>query len=185
MTEVPIGRAHGTDLATILQDFPRFWGDRERLRPLHHPMFVLEFGDTALAARRADGQLLGYLLGFVTPTRDAYVHLVAVRDDARGLGLARRLYGAFTDAALTRGAVALKAITSPENKGSQEFHRALGFTLSRADDYGGTGQARVVMRKDLDTATRTGGKTIALRGMAVTDGGSSDTERLANRQVSP
>jgi ribosomal protein S18 acetylase RimI-like enzyme len=160
MTEVTIGRARDTDLAAILRDFPRFWGDRERLRPLHHPMFVLEFGDTALAARRADGQLLAYLLGFVTPARDAYVHLVAVRDDARGLGLARRLYGTFTDAALTRGAVALKAVTSPENTGSQEFHRALGFTLTRADDYGGAGQARVVMRKDLDAAMRTAGNRL-------------------------
>ena len=160
MTEVTIGRARDTDLAAILRDFPRYWGDRERLRLLHHPMFVLEFGDTALAARRADGQLLSYLLGFVTPSRDGYVHLVAVRDDARGLGLARRLYGTFTDASLTRGALALKAITSPENAESQAFHRALGFTLTRADDYGGTGRARVVMRKDLDAAMRTAGKRL-------------------------
>lgn len=150
MPEVSIDRIRDTDLAAIMRDFNRFWGDRERLRPLHHPMFVVEFSDTALAARRADGQVLGYLLGFVAPTRDGYIHLVAVRDDARGLGLARRLYDAFTELAVARGAVALKALTSPENEGSQAFHRSLGFTLTRADDYGGAGQTRVVMRKHVD-----------------------------------
>jgi ribosomal protein S18 acetylase RimI-like enzyme len=150
MPEVSIDRIRDTDLAAIMRDFTRFWGDRERLRPLHHPMFVVEFSDTALAARRPDGQVLGYLLGFVAPTRDGYIHLVAVRDDARGLGLGRRLYDTFTELAVARGAVALKALTSPENEGSQAFHRSLGFTLTRADDYGGAGRTRVVMRKHLD-----------------------------------
>jgi ribosomal protein S18 acetylase RimI-like enzyme len=154
MPEVSIGRVGDTDLAAILRDFSRFWGDREQLRPLHHPMFVVEFGDTALAARGPDGQVLGYLLGFVAPTRDAYIHLVAVRDDARDLGLARRLYGAFTELAVARGAVALKALTSPGNEGSQAFHRSLGFTLTRVEDYGGAGQARMVMRKPLRNLRR-------------------------------
>jgi ribosomal protein S18 acetylase RimI-like enzyme len=156
MTDVTIGRFEPADLAVILRDFSRFWGDRERLRPLHHPMFVAEFGDTALAAREDGGHIVGYLLGFVTPAGDGYVHLVAVRDDARGLGLARRLYGTFAATAASRGAVALKAITSPENDGSLAFHRALGFTLTRDDDYGGLGQPRVVMRKPLTEAVRIG-----------------------------
>jgi hypothetical protein len=50
---------------------------------------------------------------------------------------------------VARGARALKAITSPGNEGSLAFHRALGFTLTPAGDYGGAGQARVVMRKEL------------------------------------
>jgi predicted GNAT superfamily acetyltransferase len=149
MTEVTIGRARATDLAEILDSYPRFWGDREGPRSLHHPMFVVEFGDTALVARRAGGPVLGYLLGFVAPSRDGYIHAVAARDDARGVRLARRLYDTFTEAAVARGAVALKAITSPENEASLAFHGALGFTLTPVEDYGGTGQARVVMRKVL------------------------------------
>lgn len=147
MTEVTISRARDTDLAEILANYRRFWGDRELTRYLHHPMFIVEFGDTAFAARRAGGPLIGYLLGFVAPSRDGYIHAVAVRDDTRGLGLARRLYAAFADAAAARGAVALKAITSPENDGSVAFHRTLGFTVTRVDDYGGTGHPRMVMRK--------------------------------------
>jgi hypothetical protein len=36
MTEVAIGRARDTDLAEILEDYPRFWGDRAGPRALHH-----------------------------------------------------------------------------------------------------------------------------------------------------
>ena len=81
-------------------------------------MFFLEFGDTAFVARDPGrGEIAGYLLGFVAPSGDGYIHFVAVRDDSRTLGLGRRLYEAFENAARERGAVALKAITSPENEG--------------------------------------------------------------------
>jgi ribosomal protein S18 acetylase RimI-like enzyme len=96
-------------------------------------MFFCEFGDTALVARQAS-QIVGYLLGFVGPAGDGYIHLVAVRDDARTLGIGRRLYEKFAAAAAVRGATALKAITSPQ-------------TL--APDYAGSGQARIVMRRHL------------------------------------
>jgi hypothetical protein len=51
--------------------------------------------------------------------------------------------------------VALKAITGPENEVSVAFHRRLGFTeMARADDYGGSGRPRVVMRKPLSQGVR-------------------------------
>ena len=149
MSEITIGRAGAADLGEILRDFERYWGDRALPRDLHHPMFVCEFGDTAFVARTAGGQIAGYLLGFVTPAGDGYIHFVAVRDDARGRGLARQLYQVFAVAAAERGATALKAITSPANEGSLAFHRKLGFELTRVDDYGGAGRARVVMRRPI------------------------------------
>ena len=150
MSEVTIGRARVGDLGEILRNYERFWGDRTPPRSLHHPMFVYEFGDTAFVARQADGQIAGYLLGFVAPAGDGYIHLVAVRDDGRGRGLARQLYEVFAAAAAERGATALKAITSPQNEGSIRFHRKLGFDVTRVDDYGGTGRARLVMRRSLN-----------------------------------
>jgi ribosomal protein S18 acetylase RimI-like enzyme len=36
-----------------------------------------------------DGDLADILRGFVAPTGDGYIHFVAVREDARGLGLGR------------------------------------------------------------------------------------------------
>jgi ribosomal protein S18 acetylase RimI-like enzyme len=93
MTEITIERARDGDLAEILRNFERFWGDREFPRYLHHPMFS------------------------------------------------------------ERGATALKAITSPENEGSIAFHRRMGFTeMTLAQDYAGSGRARVVMRRPLARA---------------------------------
>ena len=120
-------------------------------RSLHHPLFFLEFRDTAFVARDLDnGEIVGYLLGFVAPTGDGYVHFVAVRDDVRTRGLGRTLYETFEKTARERGAVALKAVTSPENEGSVAFHKRAGFTeMIRVEDYGGGGRARIVMRKPL------------------------------------
>jgi ribosomal protein S18 acetylase RimI-like enzyme len=144
--------ARDGDLADILRDYRRFWGDREFPRQLHHPMFFVEFGDTAFIARDEDsGQIVAYLLGFVAPTGDGYIHLVAVRDDVRGQGLGRTLYQAFEHAARGKGATGLKALTSPENEGSRAFHAAHGFTdQTRVEDYAGSGRTRIVMRKPLD-----------------------------------
>jgi ribosomal protein S18 acetylase RimI-like enzyme len=153
-----IERIREGDRAEIMRNFERFWsGDRdlEFLRSVHHPMFFIEFGDTAFTARAdtappGGGEILGYLLGFVAPGGYGYIHFVAVRDDARKLGLASKLYQAFTDAAVERGATGLKAITSPENEPSQALHRRMGFTdMTRVDDYGSTGRTRIIMRKSL------------------------------------
>lgn len=149
MNEIVIARARPGDLGEILRDYERFWGDHTLPRYLHHPMFVYEFGDTAFVARYADGQIVGYLLGFVAPTGDGYIHFVAVRDDTRGHGLARQLYEVFAVAAAERGATALKAITGPQNEASILFHRKLGFEMTHVDDYGGVGRARVIMRRSL------------------------------------
>jgi ribosomal protein S18 acetylase RimI-like enzyme len=139
------------DLAEILRNYERFWGDLDLPRYLHHPLFFLEFGDTALVARDlGTGEIVGYLLGFVAPTGDGYIHFVAVRDDSRTLGLGRRLYETFEKAVRERGAVALKAITNPENESSVAFHKRVGFTeMTRFEDYGGSGRTRIVMRKPL------------------------------------
>jgi ribosomal protein S18 acetylase RimI-like enzyme len=155
-SDITIKPVRDGDLAEILGDFERFWGDHphaDLLRHLHHPMFFREFADTAFAARRAaDGgdQIVGYLLGFVAPVGDGYIHFVAVRDDARGIGLGRRLYETFTVAAAERGATALKALTSPGNEGSIAFHRRMGFTqMTLAEDYAGSGRPRIIMRRPL------------------------------------
>ncbi|MFD6416882.1 GNAT family N-acetyltransferase [Streptomyces sp. NPDC060194] len=124
-----------TDLHQVLADHPRYWGGRD-LRPLHLSTLVHEFPETCLVARAPDG-IRGYLLGFVTPAGTGYVHLVAVRDDARSTGLGRRLHAAFAEAARRQGARRLRAVTSPANTGSVAFHRRLGFDAVHIDDYDG------------------------------------------------
>lgn len=150
MTEIITGARDG-DLADIMRDYHRFWGDSEFPRQLHHPMFFVEFGDTVFIARDENtGQIVAYLLGFVAPTGDGYIHFVAARDDVRGQGLGRTLYQAFEQAARGKGATGLKALTGPENEVSQAFHASMGFTdQTLVEDYGGSGRTRIVMRKPL------------------------------------
>ncbi|MFE0517678.1 GNAT family N-acetyltransferase [Streptomyces sp. NPDC058954] len=139
--------ARVTDIRQVLADHARYWGERD-LRALHLLPLVHEFGETCLVARSDDG-VLGYLIGFVTPDGTGYVHLVATRDDARGAGLGRALYGAFTAAARRQGAVRLKAITTVGNEGSVAFHRGLGFDVRVEQEYNGPGQPRVVFSRVL------------------------------------
>ena len=140
-----IAPAHVTDIQQVLADHSRYWGERD-LRDLHLLALVQEFGETCLVARSDDG-VLGYLIGFVTPGGTGYVHLIATRDDARGSGLGRDLYGAFAEAARRQGAVRLKAVTSLGNKGSTAFHRSLGFDVRVVEDYNGPGEDRVVFSR--------------------------------------
>ncbi|MFG2790928.1 GNAT family N-acetyltransferase [Streptomyces sp. NPDC048419] len=145
---VHITPAQVHDLRQVLADHSRCWGERD-LRDLHLLALVQEFGETCLVARSADDGILGYLIGFVTPARTGYVHLIATRDDARGTGLGRELYAAFTEAARQQGAVRLKAITSLGNTGSVAFHRSLGFDVRVEEDYNGPGEDRVVFSRAL------------------------------------
>ena len=133
----------------IVERLPAFWGHRD-LSALHHPMFFHEFGDSAFVIRDERGSVAAYLFGFVVPARGlAYVHLVAVREDHRGRGLARLLYERFGQLARERGCDRIKAITTPGNSASIAFHRALGMDAVELPDYAGIGRARVVFSAPL------------------------------------
>lgn len=53
-------------------------------------------------------------------------------------------------AARAQDATRLKAITSPDNKGSIAFHQRLGFDVHVVKDYNGPGADRVVLTKELN-----------------------------------
>jgi predicted GNAT superfamily acetyltransferase len=137
-----------SDLADVLADHARFWGQRD-MRYLHLTALVQEFGETCLTARRSVGQIDGYLIGFTTPRSVGYIHAAAVRDTARLGGVAGTLYRAFARAAAAQGATTAKAITSVANSGSVGFHRRLGFDAERAEDYDGRGKPMIVMTRPL------------------------------------
>lgn len=135
-------------LAEVLADHDQFWDGRDT-RFLHQRVFLHEFGDTCLAAPGADGRIAGYLIGFTTPGRVGYIHVVAVRGPARGTGYGQALYRAFAAAAAAQGADRLKAITTAGNTGSVRFHQRLGFDVTRSEDYSGPGVPRIVMTRTL------------------------------------
>jgi ribosomal protein S18 acetylase RimI-like enzyme len=143
-----IERATIEDLVTVASEHSAFWGER-RLPPLHHPMLIHEFGDTAFVVRGARGEVIAYLFGLLAPRGVGYIHLVAVRDRHRREGLARLLYERFEATVRAAGANSMKAFTQPANTGSIAFHRSLGFEVREVPDYVGPGETRVVFARDL------------------------------------
>jgi GNAT superfamily N-acetyltransferase len=136
------------DMRVILEQLKDFWEERDT-GFLHQALYVHEFGETSVLAEQ-DDRILAYLLGFVSPDRTGYVHVVAVRRSARGRGLGRKPYERFEELVRKRGARALKAITSPGNEGSRAFHEALGFSVSEIPGYSPSGGSRLVFRRALD-----------------------------------
>ncbi|MGY1812904.1 N-acetyltransferase family protein [Blastococcus sp. SYSU D00820] len=127
-------------------------------------LFLQHFTDTSTVVEDADGRLVAFLLGFLSPARPAtaYVHFVGVDPAAQGRGLGRRLYEGFSAAAAARGAREIRCITSPVNRGSLAFHTRLGFTVEPGDkevdgipvhsDYDGPGLDRLSFVRPLDPA---------------------------------
>jgi GNAT superfamily N-acetyltransferase len=145
------------DFDQIIDDIADFWGN-DRVKNLHNPVYLYEFGNTAYVAKEGD-KVIGYLFGLFSQTEPvAYVKFIGVRLSHQKRGIGRRLYEHFTRFARTKGCTELKAITSPANKGSIAFHRAIGMELQGEPDkdglpvvrdYGGPGVDRVVFTRKI------------------------------------
>src|SRR3954470_19939374 len=133
--------------ARLLEANDRFWD--VDTRELHHPVWFHQFGGFGALARTAGGEDVGYLLGVVTADRLAYLHLLAVRDDARRTGLARELCAWFEELAVSTGARVVQAVTRPDNAAALAFHRALGVSEHLSADHAGPGADRVVLTRPL------------------------------------
>ncbi len=136
------------DFDYIVAVLDRWWGGPSGERA--HPVFFYELGEQALIAEE-DGQVVGFLLGFLAPTspKSAYVHLVGIHPEHRRRGVGKELYEQFIRRARGAGAQRIKAITTVGNEGSVRFHQALGFATHEDPDYAGPGRSRIVFTKDL------------------------------------
>ncbi len=96
-------------------------------------LFFIHFEGTSFVAEAEDGELLGFVCGFLSQTADdeAYIHFVGVTPEDRGEGLGRALYERFFDEARANGRSVVRCVTSPLNQGSLAFHQALGFEVER------------------------------------------------------
>lgn len=117
------------DYETIQPVVDEWWG-----RPISsvlQPLFLDHFFTTSYVAEQ-DGELVGFLVGFLSPSRPevAYIHFVGVRPDMRKAGLARDLYERFFELAKAEGRTEVWAITGPINETSIAFHQAMGFAVS-------------------------------------------------------
>ena len=136
------------DYDRIVSVVDHWWGGPAGERP--HPVFYYELGEHALVAER-DGELAGFLLGFVAPTRLplGYVHLVGIHPDHRRQGVGRALYERFGARCQAAGARGIKAISFVGDESAARFHEALGFEVRVEEDYAGPGRARLVFRREL------------------------------------
>jgi ribosomal protein S18 acetylase RimI-like enzyme len=146
-----IRTAQERDYDRIIVRVDEWWGGRE-LSVLLPRLFLDHFRTTSAVAESADGSLVGFLVGFLSPSRpdEAYVHFVAVAPGERGHGLGRCLHDWFADLARRDGRTTVRCVTSPVNEASVAFHRALGFEVGAVvRDYDGPGRDRVPMARRL------------------------------------
>jgi GNAT superfamily N-acetyltransferase len=156
---VQIREIRPADYRPVISVVDDWWGGRPMADMLPH-LFFEHFTDTSFAAE-IDGELAGFLVGFVSQSRagEAYIHFVGIRPDERGSGLGRQLYERFFAAVRERGCGLVRSVTSPVNSGSVRFHRRMGFEVEPGDkevngiqvaaDYDGAGNDRVRFVKRL------------------------------------
>ena len=148
---VAIRHAQPSDYGRVIGRVNAWWGGRE-MAPMLPKLFFLHFEGTSFVADDEDGQLAGFLIGFLSQSdaAEAYIHFVGIAPERRGEGLGRQLYEHFFDSVRGDGRTRVRCVTSPANSGSVAFHQALGFEVERvAEDYDGPGEDRVLFVKRL------------------------------------
>ena len=138
-----------SDYDHIVRVIDKWWGGPTSA--LAHPIYFYELGERAMVAE-AEGRLVGFLLGFISPAGTGYVHLVGIDPEFRRQQVGTLLYRGFEEACLQAGCSGMKAITNPGNDGSRRFHEALGWATEEVADYAGPGRHRVVFTKPLAEA---------------------------------
>src|SRR5215472_12531745 len=127
--EIAMRKLRPSDHATVITVIDDWWGGR-RMADMLPRLFFEHFTDTCFAAER-DGELAGFLVGFLSQSRpaEAYIHFVGVHPGVRGAGLGRRLYQEFFGVVRAQGRTVVRAVTAPVNTGSVAFHRRMGFEV--------------------------------------------------------
>jgi ribosomal protein S18 acetylase RimI-like enzyme len=148
-----IRHAHPSDYGRVIGRVNAWWGGRD-MAPMLPKLFFVHFEGTSFVIDDEEGQLAGFLIGFLSQTEpdEAYIHFVGVAPERRGEGLGRRLYERFFDEALEHGRLRVRCVTSPANTSSVGFHEKLGFVVDRvAEEYDGPGEDRVLLVKHLSS----------------------------------
>jgi len=148
---VEIRHAKPSDYGRVIGRINVWWGGRD-MAPVLPKLFFLHFEGTSFVAEDEDGDLVGFVCGFLSQTEDdeAYIHFVGVTPGKRGEGLGRALYERFLSEVHANGRTVVRCVTSPVNQASVEFHQALGFEVDRVvADYDGPGEDRVLLVKRL------------------------------------
>jgi predicted GNAT superfamily acetyltransferase len=148
-----------SDCDRVLAVIDEWWGGPATSSHLPY-VFFSHLAPTSFVLEADDGELLGFLLGFLSQARpdEACVHMIGVHPAFRRLGFGRRLYERFFATAQMSGRRYVRAVSPPTDQ-SIAFHRALGFAALHGDavidglpvrrDYAGAGGQRVVFRRGI------------------------------------
>lgn len=151
-----IRHARPSDYGRVIGRVNVWWGGRE-MAPMLPQLFFLHFEGTSFVAEDEDGELAGFLVGFLSQANDdeAYIHFVGVSPGRRGQGIGSSLYERFFEEIRAQGRSVVRCVTSPANEDSVAFHEALGFEVDRVvPDYDGPGEDRVLLVKRLAPAAQ-------------------------------
>jgi ribosomal protein S18 acetylase RimI-like enzyme len=152
MGSLEIRHAQPSDYGRVIGRVNSWWGGRD-MAPMLPKLFFVHFEGTSFVIDDDEGQLAGFLIGFLSQADDdeAYIHFVGVAPEHRGEGIGRSLYERFFDEARSHGRKRVRCVTSPVNERSVAFHEAMGFAVEKvAEDYDGPGEDRVLLVKQLD-----------------------------------
>jgi len=148
-----------TDYPTIISSLNQWWGGR-KMSDMLPKLFLEHFRETSFIVAR-DDQIIGFLIGFFSPTitDEAYIHFVGVHPDYRMQGIGQTLYDRFFEIMHQNKRTIVRCVTSPINKGSIAFHTRMGFQIEPQEtqmdgvpyyaDYDGVGEHRVLFVKHL------------------------------------
>ena len=110
-----------------------WWGGPATSSHIPH-VFFSHLAPTSFVLEASDGELVGFLLGFLSQAHpdEACVHMVGVHPGFRRLGFGRRLCERFFMTARMHGRGWVRSVSTLSGQ-STAFHRALGFVPLHGD----------------------------------------------------
>ena len=117
-------------IINVLKD----WWDGRDLTWMLPKLFLIHFTNTSFVVEKRD-ELIAFLIGFLSPakSKEGYIHFVGVHPDFREIGIGEHLYNRFFIICIENNRNTVRACTSPVNKGSIEFHKKIGFEISKGN----------------------------------------------------
>ena len=122
-----------SDCDRVLAVIDEWWGGPATSSHLPH-VFFSHLAPTSFVLEANDGELIGFLLGFLSQARpdEACVHMIGVHPAFRRLGFGRRLCERFFLTAQMHGRRWVRSVSTSSGP-SIAFHRALGFVPLHGD----------------------------------------------------
>ena len=131
--DLKIRNSNPEDHHRIINVLKDWWGGRD-LTWMLPKLFLIHFHNTSFIVEKRD-ELVAFLIGFLSPSKqnEGYIHFAGVHPDYRGIGIGEHLYSHFFKICRENRRNIIRACTSPVNKGSIEFHKNIGFEISKGN----------------------------------------------------